>query len=201
MGGGKVIDTLARCDTIALDKTGTLTMGELECTGIVRVSNSSNSNNSNSSSSSGGSSSNGNGNGDGDVSLARMNPSEDTETLSLALAVSQGSTHPISEAVKKCALEARAQNGFKIQDFRMIPGYGVEALAKRENDTVSYEVQFGSVDFISKFVTDTSLDEVEKIAKGDARDRGIPVGQPHSSRFLTRSNQTAPWPSMTCKTR
>jgi len=51
----------------------------------------------------------------------------------------------------------------------------VEALAKRENDTVSYEVQFGSVDFISKFVTDTSLDEVEKIAKGDARDKVIAV--------------------------
>ncbi len=30
--GGRVLDALARCGTIALDKTGTLTTGSLSCT-------------------------------------------------------------------------------------------------------------------------------------------------------------------------
>lgn len=35
--GGKVIDALASCKTIAFDKTGTLTTGALACTGMTRL--------------------------------------------------------------------------------------------------------------------------------------------------------------------
>ncbi len=33
--GGKVLDSLASCETIAFDKTGTLTTGALACTGLA----------------------------------------------------------------------------------------------------------------------------------------------------------------------
>lgn len=149
--GGKVIDLLARCDTIALDKTGTLTEGELECTGIARVSDNAST-----------------------PTYSIPSPSEDKESLSFALAVSQGSTHPISNAVKKCAVKASAANGFKVQDFRMIPGYGVEATAKREDDS-EYEIQFGSIDFISKYISEPSSGKIQELVRGAGSDKVIAV--------------------------
>lgn len=148
--GGKVIDALSKCDAIALDKTGTLTEGELECTGITGVGE----------------------NGAGD---------EDVEPLSFALAVSQGSTHPISLAVKKCASmrpspphAAQDDADLKIDDFRMIPGYGVEATAESgRGDT--YKVQFGSVDFVSKHLSGSSSSEIDSLLQTSGMDKVIAV--------------------------
>ena len=35
--GGRVLDALARCSIVALDKTGTLTQGQLACTGMLSL--------------------------------------------------------------------------------------------------------------------------------------------------------------------
>ena len=152
--GGKVLDALSKCDIIALDKTGTLTEGELECTGITHVNGASGTNGTT-------------------PTFNVLSPSEDKENLGIALAVSQGSNHPISLAIKKCALESSAQNGFKIQDFRQIPGYGVEASAKKGNS--SYEIQFGSINFVSKYLSDSSTKQITNLVKSSGQDKVIAV--------------------------
>ncbi|QDZ23613.1 heavy metal transporting ATPase [Chloropicon primus] len=155
--GGKVIDALSSCDTVALDKTGTLTEGKLECIGITRIPSS---------------------NGLSEPHM--MSPLEDTESLSLALAVSQGSTHPISRAVKKCSARAEAQNGFKTQDFRMIPGHGVEAVV--ENGERNYKLQFGSIDYVSKYLSEASSRQLDSLVEASGKDKVIAVlhAQPQS---------------------
>lgn len=147
--GGKVIDALSRCDTVALDKTGTLTEGKLECIGITRIPS------------------------NGLSQPHMMSPLEDMESLSLALAVSQGSTHPISGAVKKCSAKAETQNGFKTQDFRMIPGHGVEAVV--ENAERKYKLQFGSIDYVSKYLSEASSRQLDSLVEASGEDKVIAV--------------------------
>ena len=162
--GGKVIDALSKCDTVALDKTGTLTEGELECMSITRLAR-------------------GAANGDGLAQKeGKFGALEDRESLSLALAVSQGSTHPISLAVKKLAtkisLSAQNNSAYSVSDFRMIPGNGVEAKCTRGgNGTAAetYGIQFGSVDFVSKHLSESTNRQIDALLQKSGQDKVIAV--------------------------
>jgi len=159
--GGKVIDALSRCDTIALDKTGTLTEGDLECTAIVTLDSGR---------------SNGNGGRVNGSAAAEEEEEEEEETLSIALAVSQGSTHPISKAIKKCASQASVSNGYKVSDFRQIPGYGVEASVSKEGkEGKGYRIQFGSVNFVSEYLSESSTEEVSRLIESTGQDKVVAV--------------------------
>lgn len=102
--GGRVLDALSGCRTVAFDKTGTLTTGSLVCTSLTELR----------LSGSGTSASGSNGGGEA---------GERCEALAAAAALSLRSTHPVSEAVvlmgEREGLDARA---LKVGEFRLVAG-------------------------------------------------------------------------------
>ena len=122
--GGRVLDALAACHTVALDKTGTLTTGALACTSMRRLSPT--------------------GGADGGNGSGREPAAEASQRTALAAAValSLRSTHPVAEAVVlhgQAAAHAGAGGGGDgalqlqlllpdVSDFRLVPGGGVQGL-------------------------------------------------------------------------
>lgn len=104
--GGVILDALAKCNTLAMDKTGTLTTGELSCLGMESFG---------------------------------IDPALDV--LSLAYAMERSAVHPIAKALVTEA-EKKGKIPAGITDFRVIPGYGLEALYQGE------KVQIGQPDWV-----------------------------------------------------
>ena len=87
--GASVIDSLAGCRVVALDKTGTLTTGELTCTAVVPHLHSFDEPDSFDEA-------------DGPIDYDQPACAEDMmEGLAAALALSRGSVHPVSNAVSE----------------------------------------------------------------------------------------------------
>ena len=99
--GGKYLETLAKVDVLLIDKTGTLTLGQPRISGFELSP----------------SFSNGAGPGTEDRKL---------HILALAASAERYSEHPLSEAVRRAAIE----NGVQLSephDFEALPGLGVRA--------------------------------------------------------------------------
>ncbi|GAB4823392.1 hypothetical protein N2152v2_010438 [Parachlorella kessleri] len=125
--GGRVLDALSSCRTVAFDKTGTLTTGSLVCSALLPLqakgppagsaaggSSSSSGNNGSSSSGSGG--------------LQHVQQQAGRQqALRAAMALSQRSTHPVSEAVVLMGEREGLDSGScHVSDFRLVAGGGVE---------------------------------------------------------------------------
>jgi len=89
--GGEVLERLSVAERIWLDKTGTLTDGDLE---LVRL-----------------------------RPLAEL---DEAECLRIAASLEAGSEHPIGRALRR-ELSARGGRRAAVEDFRALPGVGVEA--------------------------------------------------------------------------
>ena len=223
--GGRVLDALAECDTIALDKTGTLTEGNLRCTGIAAMAEV------------GGEGKEGKEGEEGEALGFRvMEPGDASaaSSVALALALSQKSTHPVSNAIRDlCAKQSEiipntngtngassfaangkgngqggkgggkvggkvggAQGGgvgwgcgdgmgvdrYKIDDFVMKPGYGVEARvspadgsAWENGSSQARWVKFGSIEHVSRSLSEHDVSKLERFVKAQGQDRVVSV--------------------------
>lgn len=101
--GGKYIETLARADTVLIDKTGTLTLGKPAITDIVPL----------------------NG-GMGDNNLHPLSTNQ-ADLLKLAASAERYSEHPLAEAVRTAAVQAGLSLA-EPQEFTAIAGVGVRAI-------------------------------------------------------------------------
>ena len=128
--GGKILDALGVCRTVALDKTGTLTTGNLVCSEIFPLA------------------------GDGGGAPRGT----DLEALAVAAALSRRGNHPVSKAVvtRADALERRGALGVRpvdIDGYKVIPGSGVEGVATGgARGLAGVPVRFGSVPYIASLL-------------------------------------------------
>lgn len=112
--GGITMDAIAQCTAIAMDKTGTLTTGELTLEAI-----------------------------------------DSEEALSIAYALERNAVHPIAKAIVRVA-EEKQLTAPQIQNFRSIPGSGLEGVVK------DFPVAIGNSDFISSRLP---LDQAKTLQK------------------------------------
>ncbi|KAK9862975.1 hypothetical protein WJX84_001614 [Apatococcus fuscideae] len=168
--GGRVLDALARCGTVALDKTGTLTTGSLSCTRmacpdeLVPPA-------------------------DADDSGERMQQDgeaprrrdADISCLAAAVALSQMSSHPVSAAVVAAGRNADAKlPEVRISDFHMTPGSGVTGRIGDDH------VLFGSPRFAATVLGPRQAVQVQRAADQLLDSLGGTVS------VLVQSSQPAP---------
>ena len=126
MKGGRVLDALAGCRTVAFDKTGTLTTGSLVCTAMAPL-------NPKPLASSGGGGGGGSRDGRASNGAAAAGAGEampagsggagQRGALLAAVALSQRSSHPVSEAVVLMGeREGLDTGGLSVSDFRLVAG-------------------------------------------------------------------------------
>ncbi|GMH39781.1 hypothetical protein BSKO_07679 [Bryopsis sp. KO-2023] len=127
--GAAVLDSIYGCNVIGVDKTGTLTKGNLTCTAIL-------------SSRSPASSSNGLLNGG--------QHSAEKQALAHAVALSQRSSHPVALAITEAGRKLDVNEDIEVEDFELIPGAGVTGVifAGMKDQTTKRVLHFGSIDFI-----------------------------------------------------
>eukprot|EP00242_Pyramimonas_sp_CCMP2087_P005813 CAMPEP_0198215018 /NCGR_PEP_ID=MMETSP1445-20131203/46320_1 /TAXON_ID=36898 /ORGANISM="Pyramimonas sp., Strain CCMP2087" /LENGTH=466 /DNA_ID=CAMNT_0043890515 /DNA_START=633 /DNA_END=2029 /DNA_ORIENTATION=+ len=98
---GLTLEKIASCNTIALDKTGTITTGIMKCVAIEPM----------------------------DKTPGKQYPpQEDTEALAVATAMERLAVHPIADAIVECGVANDVPN-VRIEEFKTYPGKGVEGLA------------------------------------------------------------------------
>ncbi|KAL4859036.1 putative cadmium/zinc-transporting ATPase HMA1 [Chlorella vulgaris] len=161
--GGRVLDSLARCNTVAFDKTGTLTTGSLSCTSIRPLGPSS-------SSSSGGSSRG----GSSSASILGVSPREAAAAkqaaLSAAVALSLRSRHPVSDAIVLAGQQAGLDgSGEDVLDFELVAGGGVHGTMAGSGTGRSrqqYRAAFGSVEFVGAQLSAEERLGVQRLADG-----------------------------------
>lgn len=124
--GGEALERLASIDTIALDKTGTLTLGQPTIT-ATRFAESAAATNA-------------------AADTAATTPADQSKLLALAAALEAGSEHPLARAVQQYAaglhLTAPAE---AITNFRTLPGRGVTAtFADSADATKSHTLALGN---------------------------------------------------------
>lgn len=120
--GAAVLDLLYKCKSIGLDKTGTLTKGNLMCTAIMSSQ---------------------------PANAQNGSPRNNSQSKSLAYAValSHRSSHPVALAIKRLGEDMGVSATMQINAFELIPGAGV----KGETITSSGEqimLNLGSLDFV-----------------------------------------------------
>jgi Cd2+/Zn2+-exporting ATPase len=98
--GGAHLEQLASVDTVALDKTGTLTTGQPEVTGVFLNTEFS--------------------------ARVEAGPESDFKLLQVAASVEAHSEHPIARAIEKSATD-KGCDLFPIEGFQSFPGKGAEA--------------------------------------------------------------------------
>lgn len=116
--GGISLDALASCTAVAFDKTGTLTLGELAFVAMVEIS----------------------------PPEANRPPDADT-ALAVAYALEKNAVHPIAKAIIAQAQHQRELPKVALEDFKSIPGYGLEAQANLPQGKIA--VCIGNLDYIS----------------------------------------------------
>lgn len=155
--GGRVLDALAKCRVVAVDKTGTLTTGRLSLTGLKCITRGSSSD---------------------------IIDSERHLALEAASALSLRSNHPVSDAI---VLHAASQgiNGdsIHVSNFRLVAGGGTEGIisgtvgvlhsidsstdgsSSSENGSSSkrYKTLFGSLEFVSDSLSSDEKSAIENV--------------------------------------
>ena len=97
--GGLTLDALAEVGAVALDKTGTITTGQMSCTNITRFE---------------------------DGAQHDTAPSASVKALAYALSLERGSSHPIAAAVTQAARGIILPDVGPVTDYKVIAGSGVE---------------------------------------------------------------------------
>jgi len=121
--GASVLDALAACKVAALDKTGTLTTGELICTAVTDLQKTPGA--------------------DGSEEYSKS-----AEALSVAQALSRGSMHPVATAVVESldSYNGDALPAVELHNFMAVPGRGVVSDCALQSG-VHRQVLFGSREF------------------------------------------------------
>ena len=116
-GGGATLDALLEVRGVGLDKTGTLTTGELRCVGQEEISSSATSSSSSSATSS----------------------STASSSLATAAALALRSTHPVSAALVAAARDAGVEPlaPAALSAFELVPGSGVRARLQQQQPSSS----------------------------------------------------------------
>lgn len=115
--GGISLDALASCTAVAFDKTGTLTLGELAFVNMEKITRP-----------------------DAPSTL-------DAETaLAIAYALEKNAVHPIAKAIITQAQNQKELLKVSLEDFRSVPGYGLEAQADLPMGKIP--VFIGNLDYI-----------------------------------------------------
>jgi heavy metal translocating P-type ATPase len=141
--GGRVLDVLSTCRTVALDKTGTLTTGDLVCTDILPLEQA------HQSATVGGGSA-----GEGAL-----------RALSVASSLSQRANHPISAAVvARAKREASRLEPIEVDEYRVLPGSGVEGAAFLPGSAAPAQVRFGSTQFVSEVLSSGAAAKMNDVA-------------------------------------
>lgn len=135
--GGISLDALASCTSIAIDKTGTLTLGELTLAHLKPISQT-------------------------DIS---------TETaMSVAFALERNAVHPIANAITSKALQMPNLPKIQIENFKSVPGYGLEGLASLpEGAEIAY---IGNLDFVAPKLPEKEASQLRKEAL-DMQQKGL----------------------------
>lgn len=129
--GAAILDALATCRVVALDKTGTLTSGALSCTLVVDPSSP-----------------------QLPPTVARGSAMEiDPATagvVAVAVALSQRATHPISRAIQDLANQPAVQAALSldVEDFQLVPGGGVRGTVVQGGRKRA--ARLGSVEFAAQ---------------------------------------------------
>jgi len=151
--GGRVLDVLSTCRTVALDKTGTPTTGDLVCADILPLEQAHQS-----------------------ARLAVMAGSAGPagtwgaarRALSVASSLSQRANHPISTAVvARARREASRLEPIEVDEYRVLPGSGVEAAARLPESWRSggpAKVRFGSTQFVSEVLSSEAAAKMNDVA-------------------------------------
>ncbi|KAL4459085.1 hypothetical protein ABPG75_013950 [Micractinium tetrahymenae] len=176
--GGRVLDALAGCSTVAFDKTGTLTTGSLSCTSMRPLgptSGAAGGGSSSSSSNGRGGGSGGAGVGSSTAALLGLPPREATAAkraaLSAAVALSLRSSHPVSDAVVLHGQAAGLDgSSVEVSDFQLVAGGGVEGTVSSSSSAAgsgsTQRAAFGSLDFVSSRLSADEVAAVEQLAAG-----------------------------------
>lgn len=126
--GGISLDALASCTAVAFDKTGTLTLGEFEFVNLQEI-----------------------------TEKTRTSAESDTQTaLAIAYALEINAVHPIAKAIITQAQSQKDLEKIRLDDFKSVPGYGLEALADLPAGKTA--VYIGNLDYV-----------VPKLAQDDSR--------------------------------
>ncbi|KAK9826478.1 hypothetical protein WJX81_003446 [Elliptochloris bilobata] len=179
--GGRVLDALAACSTVALDKTGTLTTGVLVATSMLAPAAAAAHHRSASSMHSGGSAW-------AERVLARGS-AEDAAALGAAVALSRLSRHPVSGALANLGASLGGRlPAVAVTDFRLIPGAGVEgAIARRGGKHI---VRFGAADWAAAGLPPALRGEVAaaaaRLGSGGAVSALVELGSPGDRPPLVR---------------
>lgn len=115
--GGISLDALASCTAVAFDKTGTLTLGELAFVDMIEI-----------------------------TPTEASTAGTDDTPLAVAYSLEKNAVHPIAKAI---IAQAQSQNELPkvtLDDFKSVPGYGLEALANLPQGKVP--VYIGNLDYI-----------------------------------------------------
>lgn len=103
--GGVSLDALAGCTAIAIDKTGTLTLGELTLTNLKLIG-----------------------------TPLPPKPTQINQALSIAYALERNAVHPIAKAITSHAQLNDALNVIELDEFKSVPGYGLQAIAEVQGE-------------------------------------------------------------------
>lgn len=181
--GGRVLDALVGCSTVAFDKTGTLTTGSLSCTSM-RALHAPGSSGGNGAAGQVGSSHNG-------------ADSKDVKRAALgaAVALSLRSNHPVSDAVVLHG-QQKGEDGssMEVSDFQLVAGGGVQGKVRsaggRRPAWGSHRAAFGSLDFVSDRLSAAEVAAVEQMAaeQGTSRVLSVMVLEPDASSVSGSTN-------------
>ena len=173
--GGRTLDALAECGTVALDKTGTITTGQMACTCVERVEIRE-------------AALVGAGD-DGAVEARRGNreavsvaPASSPVALAIAASLERGATHPIARAVLDAAARApdagSALPEVTVTEFKVVHGMGVEGLvapahaADAEAFGPPRRARFGVPEWASEIAGDASERRAVAALAGTRSDDG-----------------------------
>ena len=164
--GGLTLDALAECGTVALDKTGTITTGQMACASVERVEKVAPALVTSSGDFSDVAA-------DARVAVTRAvtravsePPSSSPAALAIAANLERGATHPIARAVLDAAARA-ADDGTSlpevaVTEFKVVHGSGVEGLVSpaRAADAAAFgpprRARFGNPEWASEIAGDVS---------------------------------------------
>ena len=97
--GGLTLDALAEVGAVALDKTGTITTGQMTCTRVTRFENG---------------------------AQHQISPSAASKALAYAVTLEGGSSHPIARAVTQAAQGVVLPDVGAVSSYKVVAGSGVE---------------------------------------------------------------------------
>ncbi|MGP1347720.1 MAG: heavy metal translocating P-type ATPase [Phycisphaerales bacterium] len=131
--GGDALERLARVHTVALDKTGTLTTGRIEVTGVFRV------------------------DASGTVSEVDIDGVDEGVggLFRVALALEERSTHPVARAIARHA-EGLGLSPVEVTDFELIAGKGISGACG------GVPAHIGAIDYIGPLLPEGMRSEVRR---------------------------------------